>query len=189
MKTTLLLSLFFLLFSAPNKVVTYKTDNAHSTMIISGTSTIHDWDMKAKNLEGTMEVDRLGDSINIKSLNLDVPVQSLKSGKSGMDDNAYKALKEKQHPVIHYDLVRVKNQHKVGAKTLQLTTVGDLTVAGKTRRLSIPIKAELLDKGVAFSGSVRFKMSSFNVKAPSFMFGSVTTGDEVTIKFTLEYDQ
>lgn len=189
MKTTLLLTLVLFLTGAPNKLVTYKTDNAHSTMTISGTSTLHDWEMKAKNLEGTMEVDRYPDSIHIKSLNLDVPVNSLKSGKPGMDKNAYDALKEDDHPVIHYDLIKVKNQRKIGGKTIQLTTVGDLTVAGKTRRLSIPIKAQLQADGIAFSGSVSFKMSSFQVEPPSFMFGSVTTGDEITIKFTLEYDQ
>jgi len=166
----------------------YSTDSANSTMAIAGTSTLHDWVMEADDLQGSMDVDIYEDKLGLNHLKLVVPVKSLKSGKGPMDDNAYKALKVEDYPNITYELVSVKAIEKVGEGLFEVTTVGDLKVAGKTRRLIIPIKAKVLDEGVELSGATAFTMSSFNVEAPSFMLGTITTGDKITIKFSINYN-
>jgi len=166
----------------------YTTDSASSTMAIDGTSTLHDWEMKAKDLQGSMDVDIYEDKLGINHLKLVVPVKSLKSGKGAMDDNAYKALKVDDYPNITYELVSVKAIEKVGSGIYEVTTVGDLNVAGKTRRLIIPIKAKVLEDGIELSGITAFTMSSFDVEAPSFMMGTITTGDKITIKFSINYN-
>jgi polyisoprenoid-binding protein YceI len=168
--------------------INYSTNNASSTMAIEGTSTLHDWEMKAEDLQGTMDVDIYESELKIKELKLVVPVKSLKSGKGPMDDNAYKALKESEYPNITYELVRVKEISKLSEGLYDITTVGDLTVAGKTRRLIIPIKAKAVQGGVELSGATAFTMSSFDVEAPSFMMGTITTGDKITIKFSINYN-
>lgn len=185
----LLFSILTSLFALPggDLVATYKTDQANSSMTILGTSTLHDWEMEAKNMYGTMDVDLYTDKIEINSLKLSVPVESLKSGKSPMDDNAYKALKYKKHSEIHYVLTSVESADKTGSNQYKLITKGKLTVAGQTRLLTIPITGIVKDNSLALKGSTSFKMSSFGVEPPSFMFGSVTTGDEVTINFNINY--
>lgn len=170
------------------KPVNYSTNNAKSSMAIEGTSTLHDWVMKAEDLQGSMDVDIYENELIFNSLKLVVPVQSLKSGKGPMDDNAYKALKEPQYPNITYQLVNVKEIKSTGGGSYDVTTVGDLTVAGKTRRLIIPIKAQVLENGLELSGATAFTMSSFDVEAPSFMMGTITTGDRITIKFSINYN-
>ncbi|MGK0406527.1 MAG: polyisoprenoid-binding protein YceI [Roseivirga sp.] len=168
--------------------INYSTNNASSSMTIEGTSTLHDWEMKAEDLQGTMNVDLYENELKIKELKLVVPVESLKSGKGPMDDNAYRALKEPTYPNITYEMVLVKEISKLSEGVYEVTTVGDLTVAGKTRRLILPIKAKVVEGGIELTGATAFTMSSFNVEAPSFMMGTITTGDKITIKFSINYN-
>lgn len=189
MKSILITSLLLMMSFTPSEyVVTYKTNNAQSTIQIEGTSTLHDWEMKAQNLTGTIDVDIYTDSINIKDLSLVVPVKSLKSGNSGMDNNAYKTLKSDANPQIRYQFASVRNLEKVSANKLKLVTKGRLTVGGKTQIMTIPLTATIKDRGVELAGTTRFKMSSFDLEPPTFMFGSVTTGDEITIHFTINFN-
>lgn len=190
MKPTLLLATILLFsFTADKEILsTYKTNAAASTMKILGTSTLHDWEMKAVDLQGTLDVDVYQESLKINELKLTVPVEALRSGKSAMDNNAYKALKEKDHPNIRYELVSVSEMEKVSAGKFKMLSRGKLTVAGNTRILKVPIEVLVKNDGIAFSGSTTFNMSSFDVEAPSFMMGAVTTGDKITINFTINYN-
>ncbi|MDR9373696.1 MAG: YceI family protein [Schleiferiaceae bacterium] len=172
----------------PEPLVTYQTDKAQSTMAIEGTSTLHDWTVKAEDLRGTMDVDRFEKRLAINALQLTVPVETLESGKSPMNSNMYEALKSEEHPQIKYGLTEVLSQEWLGQGEVKLTTRGQLSIAGKTRTMDIPVRAVLSDEGVTLKGSSRFKMSSFGVEPPSFMFGSVTTGDYVTVNFSLRYN-
>jgi len=169
----------------PDKV--YKTDAAKSTMTIIGTSTLHDWEMNAENFKGVMDVYRYDDSLDIQDLQLSIPVKSLKSGKSAMDKNAYEALKADDHEMITYELKEIVSQSPK-PDGIKLITLGQLTVAGKTRTMRIPITAVYNKGEIALKGSTTFTMSSFGVEPPSFMFGSVTTGDEITINFSINYN-
>jgi polyisoprenoid-binding protein YceI len=168
--------------------IKYSTNQANSSMEIEGTSTLHDWLMKAEDLQGSLDVEIYENEIEINELKLVVPVQSLKSGKGLMDANAYKALKEPVYPTITYELIRVNAINKLSEGLYNITTVGDLKVAGKTRRLIIPLKAQVLDEGIELSGAIAFTMSSFHVEAPSFMMGTISTGDKITIKFSINYN-
>ncbi len=167
---------------------TYKTNEAQSTMSISGTSTLHDWEITAESFTGELNIDRFTDSIDIKNLNLAIPVKSLKSGKSAMDRNTYKALKSETHKTIEYTLIRVTKQERVSADELQLHTLGTLTVAGQGETLNIPLRAKLSKAGVSFSGSTELNMTQFGVEPPSFIFGTVSTGDRITIQFNINYN-
>lgn len=181
-------SLLMATFLNPEPLVTYKTNDAQSTMSIEGTSTLHDWTVKAENLRGTLDVDRYENRLAVNTLRLTVPVESLESGKSPMNGNMYEALKSEAHPNIKYELTEVLSQEWLGSGQVKLHTRGQLTIAGETRSMEIPVTAELDGNGVTLKGSSRFKMSSFGVEPPSFMFGSVTTGDYVTVNFSLRYN-
>lgn len=188
MKTIVLTMLAGMLsFNGGDKIATYKTDNASSTMKILGTSTMHDWEMEARNMQGVMNVDIYENSLEINDLKLTIEVESLKSGKSAMDNNAHEALKEDDHPKIHYELVNVESITQKGNNRYSLVTKGKLTIAGKTRTMSIPLTAEVENGALELIGKTTFNMSGFGVEPPSFMFGSVTTGDEITIKFNITY--
>lgn len=166
---------------------TYKTNTASSSMTIEGTSSLHDWSMDARNMNGVMDVDLFTESLRVNSLQLTIPVKELKSDKSAMDRNAYKALKADQHSEIKYRLLKVNSQQKTSASTFKLNTYGELTIAGKTRKANIPVDARVTGKSITLSGTATIKMTEYDVEPPSFMFGSVTTGNEVTVKFNINY--
>lgn len=190
MKPQLLLAFIVLCSFKADKteMQAYKTNAATSTMVIAGTSTLHDWEMKAVNLTGDLDIEVYDQSLKINDLKLTVPVEALRSGKAAMDNNAYKALKKDEHPNIVYQLVSVSEIEKLASDEYKMLSRGKLTVAGKSRILNVPIKVKVLKDGVACSGSCSFNMSSFDVEPPSFMMGAVTTGDKITITFTINYN-
>jgi hypothetical protein len=79
---------------------TYTLD-AKPQLKIIGTSNIHDWDMISEtasgNLVAVVENNKL---TTIKSLVVELQAESLKSEKSGLDKNAYKALKTDKFKII-----------------------------------------------------------------------------------------
>ncbi len=169
-------------------LVSYKTDQASSTMRISGTSTLHDWEVEAQSFKGSMEVDVFKDSLHIEELKLTVPVLNLKSGKKAMDKNMYKALKTEEHANIQYVFTRLVKIKTVQSGKMELLTEGKLTVAGKTQILQVPLTTTIKEKGIEFKGTKELSMSQFEVEPPSFMFGTVTTGNAITIDFTINFN-
>lgn len=188
---TLLFSLILIILPFRNESglpKIFQTNSAQSSMIIAGTSTLHDWEMEASNLNGSMDLEINKSTVDLKSLKLTVPVKALKSGKSAMDNNAYKALKTEQHHSIKYELVSVSEQQKLSNGNYKMLSRGKLSVAGVSRILRIPITLKSSNNGVEISGTTTFNMSDFKVEPPSFMMGAVSTGDEITIKFSINYN-
>lgn len=152
-----------------------------SKITVSGTSTMHDWTMEseAARVEANLSIN--GQQVeSIQSLKMTLPVTTLKSGKGGMDDNAYKALKSKDFPQIIFDL---KSAAKSGAG---VEAKGTLTIAGTARDITVAGKTESMPNGeVKLTGSYTLNMKDYKVDPPSFMFGTVNTGEEVTISYEI----
>lgn len=158
----------------------------NSTITIAGTSTLHDWTMDSQNIKGTADIELSGGEITaINEVVLQIPVESLKSGKSAMDKNAYEAMNTKKHPNI---LFKAKGFDKAaiinGKSTMEVT--GDLTIAGKTRTEKILVEYKTDNKGnLVVSGSKAIKMTDFGVTPPEVMFGTVKTGNDLNITFNI----
>ncbi len=118
----------------------------------------------------------------IEDLNLTIPVNTLKSGKSSMDKNAYEALKSKTNPKISFELVEVLG---ITADTVKVK--GKLTVAGTTK--VIPLKAKYNIKGnqVAFAGNHKITFTDFKIDPPTAMFNTIKTGDNLTLSFNTQF--
>lgn len=159
----------------------YKVQKA--SVVLTGTSSLHDWEMKAEGFSCNSLFQLENNKVTqVKSLTLTIPVQSLKSGKNAMDKNAYSALKAEQHKQITYVISSTK---VVGNK---IVCAGNLTIAGVTKPLEVEsICTVNADNTIVCKTSKSFKMTEFNVEPPSFMFGSVTTGDEITMVFDLTF--
>ncbi|GCC51037.1 YceI family protein [Chryseotalea sanaruensis] len=159
----------------------YKTQKA--SVSIKGTSTMHDWEMKSEafSCQSSFTLDNNKVS-GVKSLSLSIPVQTLKSGKGAMDKNAYSALKAESHKQISYTISSTK------LVSDKLICTGNLTIAGVTKPMDVETICSVnADNTIACKTIKSFKMSEFKVEPPSFMFGSVTTGDEITLEFNLTF--
>jgi len=159
----------------------YKAQKA--SVSISGTSTMHDWEMKGEGFTCNSQFSLEGNKVTgVKGLQLTIPVTALKSGKGAMDKNAYSALKADDHKQIVYALTSSKI---VGNKII---SSGNLTIAGVTKPMEVESTFTVnADNTISTKTSKSFKMSEFNVEPPSFMFGSVTTGDAITLTFDFTF--
>ena len=176
-------------FLVKPKVTAVKFRSQNVTVLIKGTSSLHDWEMKSD--QGHVEVLLgMGNNDNIlglTALKFTIEAESLKSGKSAMDKNAYKALKTGSAKNISFVLssATVSRQN---ATTFQINTLGKLTVAGTTRETNIVVDVTFnqADKSFTATGTKKIKMTEYNVKPPSFMMGAVKTGDDISISFTTQ---
>ena len=156
------------------------------SLTINGTSTLHDWEMKSE--KGRVEV-ILGVGVNARLVSLaglkfSIASESLKSDKSSMDKNAYKALKTDSEKSIVFILTNA-TINQVNETSYHVKAVGNLTIAGTTREtnLTADVKYNSSDKSYTISGAKKINMTEFNVKPPSFMMGTVKTGKDITISF------
>src|SRR5687767_14540150 len=92
--TVIILAIAFALISLNSQGQSRYTQSS-TRMTISGTSSLHDWTMKSESTtcDAVFQINSQGDPLQLVSMVVSVPSESLKSGKSGMDKNAYSALK------------------------------------------------------------------------------------------------
>jgi polyisoprenoid-binding protein YceI len=166
----LLLSTFLL------KSWEFKVISKQSTMKIKGTSTVHDWESVVEEfeVEGLYEENRF---LNVKAR---IPVKSIESGNGIMDDKTCTALKEEEHPEILFfapELI-IANGRAQGK--------GSLTIGGVSRQVMINAISKHTSSGtIQVTGSNELKMTDFGIDPPKAMFGTLTTGDLITIEYQL----
>ncbi len=150
---------------------------------VSGTSTLHDWEMVSKNATGQASLTaENGQLKSISSLSVSLKAETLASGKSQMDKNAYKALKSDKNPTIQYTLNEFK--HVQGDSW---TAVGQLTIAGVAQTMTIPVTVSRQGDAFVFTGSTSSKLTDFKVDPPTAMLGTIKTGNEVVLSFTAKF--
>ena len=158
------------------------------SLILSGTSTLHDWDMTSN--QGTFEAKIILNAskviTTVNALSFSTKAESLKSGHDAMDKNAYVALKSDKSPVISY----TSNQStitKLDATTYSVKSYGKLTIAGTTLDQEINATCKVnSDRSITVMGSKKISMKEFGMSAPTFMMGTVQTGNDVELKFDLK---
>ena len=165
----------------------YQLKPGSSSLSVDGTSTLHDWTITAEEMNGKASL-KMGNSLEgIESLNFTVVVDELKSGKGAMDKNTYAALNEDKFPNISYVLTKVNGVDALGSNKYKLSTTGTLEIAGTKKTINMDVTATVSGNSVKFDGSYPMKMTDFNIEPPTAMFGTIKTGDEITIKYTVDY--
>ena len=151
---------------------------------VSGTSTLHDWDMVSEQATGEAQFVLEGNTLKeIKKLRIEMPAESIKSGKGGMDKNAYSALETKKHKIVLFEL---ENLVKVEGKSW--TAKGNFTIAEVKKPATFPVTAKSEANGYRFTGSHTFKLTDFNVDPPTALMGTIKTGDEMSIHFNVVFN-
>lgn len=157
------------------------------TVAISGTSTIHNWEMTAQKpaVEAVFVQDPSGVLSDLSNLSFTLPAEALKSGKGTMDKNAYKALKTGANRNITF-VASNATVTPAGNNAYLVKCNGKLTIAGTTRETDLQATCKLnTDKSLQVTGSKKLKMTDYKVEPPSFAFGTVTTGDAITLNFNV----
>lgn len=159
------------------------------SVVISGTSTLHDWDMSCTSAN-TIANFTVGANNQITAFNsvvFSMLVGDLKSKHTAMDNNAYKALKKDKNPAIAFVMTAgTGTVTNLGNGNYTVKCKGKLTVAGTTLETDLVANCKVnADKTITVTGTKAIDMKQYNVDPPSFMMGAVKTGKDITLKFTL----
>lgn len=161
----------------------FKLDNGQGKVSVTGTSSLHDWEEIAEQKSGSLALDLNGDAVSINALSFVVEAESLKSGKSGMDKNTYKALMTDKHKQIVYKLEGIKSISPKGANSYKAVAVGKLTIAGKTNGIEMDLDLNVDGDKVLMKGSKALKMTDYGIDPPKALMGTIKTGDDIVVHF------
>jgi len=129
------------------------------------------------------------ESFDLEVIHIKMDVHSIKSDMGSiMNNNTYKALKADANPEITFTLTDpVKSiQCKPNEKTI--SAKGNLTIAGVTKPVDMQIKASMQEQSkLAFEGSLAIQMTDYGIKPPVALFGTLKTGNEITITFKTNF--
>ncbi|MDP4241590.1 MAG: YceI family protein [Bacteroidota bacterium] len=184
-------ALFFVLLGiaqVASAQTAYKV-GAQPVMTLYGTSTLHNWTMTAHAFACNAQFGLTGDNqlTSISGLSFSLPVHNLKSEHDGMNDNAYDALKADKYKDIVFKLTSAKVT-STGANKFQIMALGNLSIAGTTRPVTLTAAALVnADGSVSCSGTVPLKLSEYNIQRPTFMLGTMSVGDALTLNYALVF--
>jgi polyisoprenoid-binding protein YceI len=177
---------------------TKMTVRPESKVTLAGSSNVHDWACNTSSFNASIELDptyEIGPltlvAKPITKVVVNIPVRSLKCGHGKMDDNMYKALRANEFPEIRYVLETYEIDKKLTtAESFTAHTIGELTVAGKSAKVEIPIVAERKEGGaMRGEGTVKLLMTDFGIKPPVALLGTLRTKNEIEITFHVLLDK
>ena len=159
---------------------TIEVNSEKSKVGIQGTSSLHDWEstVESFSINGNIGPDQISDLV------ASFKVESIKSGKAIMDSKTQDALKADKHPNIVFKATTLKIENGL------VKGSGTLTIAGSAKPFQFNATSKALAAGgLQIAGSTKLKMSDFGVEPPTAMFGTLTTGDEVTVTYEIIINQ
>lgn len=179
----LIITILMVIFASHNLFAQqFNLNNSKSTMSIFGTSSLHDWEEVIEEQSGSIQLSTEGE-MAIVNLNVSVVAESIKSDKSAMDKNTYKALKTDTYKSITFKMTDFKNMTDLGNSEYQVTVSGKLSISGVTKTIDLTFKMKTTANAVTLEGEKSLNMKDYGIEPPKALFGTITTGEKVTIKF------
>ena len=163
----------------------FTLNNSEGEVLVTGTSTLHDWEEVAEQKSGSINLDKTGELPQITSLKFVVEAESLKSGKGAMDKNTYKALDTKTHKQIVFEMKNVKSISPITATSnkYKVVATGNLTISGSTKTIDLPFNLSINGDKVVLEGKKALKMTDYNIEPPKALLGTITTGYDIEVHF------
>lgn len=157
---------------------------------VNGTSSIHDWVINLKTLNCAVQFNNEGSRLrNIGEVNFSCRAKDLQSEYDLMDKKTYDALQADRFPVITFNSISTTDIISDGSK-FRGDLTGHLSLAGETRKITIPFTGVILgDKIIEVNGKAELRMSDFNIDPPTAMMGTIKTGDNISVSFTMRFKQ
>ena len=169
-----------------------------SLLKISGTSSVHDWEVKTLLIGGRMVWDysfpldpskaELPKLTTTPKVSVIVPVRNIESGKQRMNEVMHGAMNAQKHKFARYNLkeIKVVDKKRKAGDPIVFNTKGTLNINGKSAPVSMQISiAKREGDKLKVSGKTKLRMSQFGITppAPKIALGLITTGDEVSVEF------
>ena len=171
---------------------------AGSALWIEGTSTMHNFECRSKEVTVTLlrdpatpnpanaaELLRLIQAGGVRGVAVRVPVATLHSEKSGLDKNMRKTMNEEKYPNVSFRLDKYDPAPGAAGDTVAIKAAGALTICAQERPIQLTARAYPGDGGVWLEGSQKLRMSEYGIKPPTMMMGAIRVGDPVTVGYRL----
>lgn len=182
-----ILLLGLLLFCLQGFSQTLELSSTSSKMTVNGSSSLHDWEMKVGKFNGELELEVVENEIRaIEELSILIMAKSLDGGKSGMNEDAYEALRADTYRTINFEFENL-NSSNCTSGVCELQLQGFLTVAGTRQLVTVSLDALLSEEKITLSGKKSLKMTDFKVEPPRAFLGLIRAYDDVTVNFELVF--
>jgi len=171
------IALLFLSFAYIGFAQETYTISSDSKLTIDGTSTVHDWTVLANSMTGNVTAE---EGLP-KTIEFEVAVAEIQSERgAAMDKKMHAALKKEEHPKISFKLTEVKNSTNLAGK---------LNIAGQEKAVEIPVKMNTDNGSLKISGEYAITLQDYGMEPPTAMFGQIIVGNDVTVKFDLDFSK
>ncbi len=137
---------------------------------------------RTEGIVGQVVLQEAGDQVTVSTATFEADLLGLKSDKDRRD-NAIKTrgVETQRFPKATFVLTQPISAPRSGG-TVQ--AVGDLTLHGQTKQVTIPLQTRLTGQQVELVGSLRFAFADFAMEAPS-VGGFVSVEDQATLELKL----
>jgi len=192
---TFTLLLLFLFSSAVAQDITLNLTEIQEFKI-DGDSNVKKWEADITEAEGTIIFTSIEDfslgsfsSEVFKSMTISIPVSGIESDSGGLTKNMHKYLKDKDHPVITFNLTEI-TAVELNANKATITANGVVNAAGVDQCVTMSVDALVNENGsVTFSGTQDLLMTSFNIDPPTAVFGTIRARDEIVILYSVTFSR
>ncbi|MBO6524697.1 MAG: YceI family protein [Balneolaceae bacterium] len=184
MKVLYVFLVFILTITSATAQESYSVNNETSTILIKGTSSVHDWESNAEEFTGSaIFTITEGDLQSIENLAFSVNAQSIKSGKRIMDNKTKDALDAKKNPQITFEFLSLE---EIKNDTVKVN--GNLTMAGVTKEIMLTGAFQIEDDGsILVSGNQPIDMENYSIQPPTAMMGALKTGKDVDVEYRINF--
>lgn len=167
----------------------YELSPTGNKAVITGTSSLHDWEMDITQFMSGFMLNREGNSVkNIEDVTFSCNAKDIKSDNSIMNKKTYDALKAEKFPEITFTGTSVTNLVSDG-NNIKGTLNGKLTLAGQSHNITVPFTGIMSERSLSINSSAEMTFSGFGMAPPTAMLGTLKTGDKVKVTFNLQYNQ
>lgn len=143
---------------------------------------------RTSSVTGTATLEATGDAISVTAASFEADLTTLKSDDSRRDNRIGEmGLESDQFPTATFVLTSPVDVPAAALEgtTVDVTLVGDLTIHGVTKGVSIPAQAQLAADGrINVLGSLTFPFADFGMTPPT-IGGFVTVFPDATLEFVL----
>ena len=180
--------------------VRYHSASSGSSVLVEGTSNIHDWSGTSETIIGHVDVPgrwverdgelqlehALADGDARVAIAVKIPVKELEGNRRGLASNMHDALEADDHPYVTFTLNDLAGATSAG-NGAQWTASGALTVAGSSRDVELALRLSARPNGnVRVELTKDLLMTDFGIDPPRAMMGMARAADEVQVNITWE---
>ena len=135
---------------------------------------------RTEDVDGTLTID----GTELSAADITVSMTTVATDNSNRDSQFLDILKTAENPTSTFTLTEPVDISAVSSGVASVQAVGDLTIAGVTKSVTVALEAQTTADGVEVSGSIPVTFSDFGVDAPDL--GFVKVEDSGTVEMLLQ---